>query len=140
MRVVDGERRVRLEGEADRLRRRLADTLAAIDRRRHELFNPRQQAAAHKVLAASAGGTLAVALGASVAWGLHRRRTRTQRRRRERWRALGRLWEHPERVAVHSEGSVLSEAGRRIAVGALTFVMLELLRRTTRRALGSRDR
>jgi hypothetical protein len=92
--------RAELERQADLARARLLGTLDAIDKRRHELFDVRMQLRRHG--AQIRFGAAAVLTAAFLASGL--RALSTQRRRdrmgRERLRAAGRLWRHPERLAL----------------------------------------
>lgn len=137
-----------LERSANRTRERLVETLSALDHRRHELTDGgvkglvHREVEQHKLPIALSAGSLVVAVTGVVGYSVYRLATRKQRLREERWKALGRLWRHPERVARKDppSGSLASEIGRKVVVSALTFVALELTKRGVRNALPAGER
>ena len=73
------------------------------------------------------GTRIAIGVGAALAlitglswWVVGRRRTRARRIWQERGSALQRMWRHPELVARPAERSILSRAGKNLAVAAIT--------------------
>ncbi len=128
-------RRELLERSANRTRERLADALFALDQRRHGLVRYEYQQ--HKVSIAITAGSLVAAVTGAVGYSVYRLATREQRLREERWKALRRLWSHPERLARKDPppGSLVVEIGRKVVVATLTFVALELTKRAVRGAL-----
>jgi hypothetical protein len=87
----------RLEADIARTRRRLDEYVDELDRRRHRLLAVRQHPAA---AAGVALGAAALVAGAVI---LVRRRaalrSRPKRKSQNLWEALGRMADHPERVA-----------------------------------------
>ena len=126
--------RERLEAQANRVRARLAETLEALERRRHDLFDLGFQARRHVGLTLGALAGLALAAGAAAAFASYRARTRGPRLRQERLRAVGRLWRHPDRVA-SERAPVLPEIGRRLLITGVTYLLTQVVRRRVRRAL-----
>jgi len=129
------ETRRRLENDAERLRHKLADTLEALDRRRHDFVDLRLQARRHVPLIAGVGSALVLAMGGGIAFSIYRAKSRERRQRRERWRALQRMWTHPDQVAARADRSWFVEAGRRILIGAVTIVGSEMIKRFVHRAM-----
>jgi hypothetical protein len=133
----DGERES-LEHEADLVRARLLGTIGELDRRRHELLDIKLQLRRHAGDLLSIFGGLWVGAGATVAILFVRERRREQRVRKERLRAIVRLWQHPERIAARR--SALGAALRMVLVAftamATTMVgsrQIERLRKRPRR-------
>jgi hypothetical protein len=90
-----------LKRREERLRSRLADTLQSLDFRRREvldLFNLRHQLHEHRGPLLCAGAGLLLVVGASVGYAAYRAHDYRQHKYRERWLALQRMWEHPERI------------------------------------------
>ena len=87
------------------------------------------------------GGAIIVALGTALGLSIYHFATRRERLRKERWTALRRIWNHPELLArrEHPKGSFASEMGRKVAFSALTYVALELTKRTVRRAMPANE-
>lgn len=124
-----------LEANANALRSRLARTLESLDRRRHDLFNVKVQAARHPFLTVGLGALgLASAVGAAGAAYLLHRHSR-QQLPAERLRALTRIWQHPKRVARFSKGTVAGDIARSVLVSAVSFGISELLQRAVRQLL-----
>jgi hypothetical protein len=120
----------RLDADIAAIREQLGGFVAELDRRRHEMFDLRLQVRRHALGAAI---TLASVAGAAtgVVWlGIWQAR----RRRRARWRAaqlrdaVGRMVDHPERVA--AERPPLG----RIATAAISTALATLLNRVLGRA------
>ncbi|MGC3997527.1 MAG: hypothetical protein QM767_08535 [Anaeromyxobacter sp.] len=120
--MKDGSPQVvqRVTGEIDSLRAELGTLVAELDRRRHELFDVRQQLAKHPVAVLVAAGAAALALGAVVAVAVRRRQRqrRPATRVREARRALARLLHHPDRVAAEPSVTARIMAAVGTAAGA----------------------
>lgn len=140
MKGLNGQR-ADFERRADELRDRLMHTIEALDRRRHALVDVRSRVRRHGPEALAGGLLLAIAGGTVVIALIKKARARNERPGGERVRALVRFWRHPERVAPRSKPSVSREIGRRILVGAASFVAMQLIRRGVRLtlALPARD-
>lgn len=101
----DDLRREELTMRAERLRGRLALTLGELDRRRHQLTDKLHVAELKarltrtgvpvEFLAGAAAGVAITGLIVATVRAIDRRRHPY----RERWRALVRAWQHPERIA-----------------------------------------
>lgn len=130
-------RRELLERSANRTREQLIDTLTALDHRRHELTDVKGQVKKHALPVAIGAGTVIAAVGTALGLSIYHLATRRERLRRERWRALHRLWEHPERIARKNppKGTLASDIGRKVVTSALTFAALELTKRAIKGAL-----
>jgi hypothetical protein len=120
-----------MELRADVARDRLLDTISAIDRRRHEVMDWRLQLRQHltqlALVSAAVVGGLAIVIGA----GLYRAKLLVDHRRRERVRALGRFWQHPERMATQQRGGPLRAA---LMSGFITLLTLAAARMARRRS------
>lgn len=134
-----------LERSANRTRERLIETLSALDDKRHELTDVKgmvkREMREHRTPIAITLGSVLLGVGGIVGWSIYRLATRRERLRGERWKALRRLWNHPERLARKDppSGSLASEIGRKVLVSALTFAALELTKRTAHRLLPAAD-
>jgi len=88
---------------ADRMRDELLTTLQELDRRRLRATDWRYQLEAHQqtlfIAAAAVVGAVALGVGLAVA----RHQVAKRRRVQRRWKALGRAWHHPERLATRSD-------------------------------------
>lgn len=118
-----------LEREANLVRARLANTLDALDSRRHQLMDVKLQVrrfARPLMLIGSGLGTL---LLGGVAFAIYRSTTSDARRRRQRKEMLPRMWRHPERVGAMQKPSLLAAVGRKLLTSALTMIGMEVLRR-----------
>jgi hypothetical protein len=137
----DEEKRELLERSANRTRARLLDTIEALDQRRHEVMDVRgqleRQVEAHMKPLAVVGGLVVTTLGSVLGISIYWAATRRERLRRERWSALRRLWEHPERIARKDppKGSMAWSIGRKVLTATLTYVALEATKRMVRTAL-----
>jgi hypothetical protein len=122
------EERARLERRASATRARLLGAIDALEKRGHDVIDPRVQLRKHPemlpVVAASAALVAGVALGAS----LYAAQSRRQHIAGERLHALARAWEHPERVAPSSRHPVLSLAGK-VALGVAVLMAFERSRK-----------
>ena len=116
----------RLEADIARTRRRLDEYVDELDRRRHRLLAVREHPAA---AAGVALGAAALVAGAVI---LARRRaaarSRTRRKSQNLWAALGRMADHPERVA--SDGK---SPWSRIAVAVAPIVVKKIADAALRR-------
>lgn len=90
-----------LEIEVEDIRDDLTGVVRELDRRRHALFDWRQQAKAHVALLSFAALGLALIVGGSLARSIssRRRRARPLYKARQLREAVGRMIEHPELVA-----------------------------------------
>jgi hypothetical protein len=95
---TNGARR-ELEHKADVTRARLLGTIEALDRRRRELLDFKLQLRRHAGDFLVAFGGLLIGVGATTAVVFYREKQQERRLRRERIRAIVRLWKHPERIA-----------------------------------------
>jgi hypothetical protein len=112
---TDGTR-IQLEREADEVRARLAATLSALDRRRHEMLSLGTQVRKHQRQISLASGLASSFLLAVAASTVVRVRRRQQRRRQERIDAAMRFWRHPEWLARRRSFAARAMAG--VAAGA----------------------
>lgn len=140
------KKREMLERAANRARERLVETLNALDEKRHELTDvkglAKREVIEHKKPILITGGSIVLAIGTIVGVSIYRFATRKERLREERWKALRRYWNHPERLARKDppKGSLAAELGRKILIGTLTFAALELTKRTISNALPAHKR
>ena len=139
MRGLNGQRE-EFERKADELRDRLLHTIEAIDQRRHALLDVRTQVRRHGAGVVTGGIMIAVMGGAVVIALVQEARARAERLRAERVRALVRFWRHPDWVAPRGKPSVPREIGRKILVGAVSFVAMQLIRRGIRLTLTTAGR
>jgi hypothetical protein len=117
--VANDANREHLEKKANLVRARLLGTIGELDRRRHELLDLRLQIRRHAGDLISIAGGLLVGASATAAILVLRERRRESRVRKERLRAVVRLWEHPERIA--SKKNALASA-LRLALVAVVAV------------------
>jgi hypothetical protein len=121
-----------LRRQADGVRDRLLSTLAALDRKRHQLRKVRLKLKQHPVTGVSvAGGVLAGLIGYLA----YRVVTREQRAWRDRARAGRRAWLLPRRVASDLRGPFVSDLARHVLFRVLQLAGVELGRRACRRLL-----
>ncbi|WP_437674731.1 hypothetical protein [Sorangium sp. So ce131] len=138
MKRMNGQREA-FERKADELRERLMHTIEAIDQRRHELLDVGAEVrrsgpgvVVGGLLLAVMGGAAVIALVQDVRAG-----ARGERLRGERIRALVRSWRHPDWVAAQGKPSVPREIGRKILIGAASFLAMQLIRRGIRLTLAT---
>ena len=122
-----------LRQTASRARDRLARTLDALDRRRHDIFNIKGQLHKHAVPLVLVSAGTALVLAGSGAVALYRTHHRRERLLSERVQALVRFWRYPERVARQGERSIPAEIGRRVLMGLSTTVLLEFGRQVIKK-------
>jgi hypothetical protein len=127
--------REHLEREADRVRARLLGTIGELDRRRHELLDLKLQIRRHAGDLLSILGGLLMGIGSTAAVLVLRERRRERRMRQERFRAVVRLWHHPERIAAKKSalGAAVRMALVAFAAVATTTVGTRQIRRLRRR-------
>ncbi len=120
-----------LAGDIETLRSELGDLVSELDRRRHEAFDVRLQLRRHPVAAGVAAATIAAALGGTIAlivWSRRRRQRPIEKAKRVR-RAMGRLFEDPDRVAMEPR------IGEKILAAAGTAAATMLTKRLVDRAV-----
>ncbi|KYF62348.1 hypothetical protein BE11_45565 [Sorangium cellulosum] len=139
MRGLNGQRE-EFERKADELRDRLLHTIEAIDQRRHALLDVKTQVRRHGAGVVTGGLMLVLMGGAAVISVIQEARARDARLRRERVRALVRFWRHPDWVAPRGKPSVPREIGRKILVGAVSFLAIQLIRRGIRLTMATPGR
>ncbi|WP_433930843.1 hypothetical protein AB3662_42540 [Sorangium cellulosum] len=139
MRGLNGQRE-EFERKADELRDRLLHTIEAIDQRRHALLDVKTQVRRHGAGVVTGGLMLVLMGGAAVISVIQEARARDVRLRRERVRALVRFWRHPDWVAPRGKPSVPREIGRKILVGAVSFLAIQLIRRGIRLTMATPGR
>lgn len=139
MKGLNGQRE-EFERKADALRERLLHTIEAIDQRRHALLDVKTQVRRHGPGVVTGGLMLVVMGGAAVISLIRESRAHDARLRRERVRALVRFWRHPDWVAPRGKPSVPREIGRKILVGAATFLAMQLIRRGIRLTMATPER
>ena len=137
-----------LERKVEAVRDRLADTLSRLDDKRHAVTDPIQAVVedpaeavgdaversaealgAHKRELAIVAGFAVGAIGAAVAWSIHRSRTRSRRLMQRRLEAAARVWKHPEQLA-RSEPSFWEGIARKVLMTALTTIAVRLVKTT----------
>jgi hypothetical protein len=133
-----------LERETDLARARLLGTIGELDRRRHELLDLRLQIRRHAGDLLSILGGVLMGIGSTAAVLVLRERRRARRVPTERFRAVVRLWQHPERIAAKKNvlGSALRMALVAFAAMATTTIgtrQIERLRRRPRRPAHPRE-
>lgn len=129
MRRLNGQRAA-FEQRADELREKLLHTINALEQRRHTLLDVGYQVRRRAGGVVVFGVATALVAGAVAVVAVARARSRGERVRRERVRALARFWRHPDRVALgSSKPTVFREIGRKVLVGTIAFVAMQLIRR-----------
>ncbi|WP_438025208.1 hypothetical protein [Sorangium sp. So ce233] len=139
MRGLNGQRE-EFERKADELRDRLLHTIEAIDQRRHAILDVKTQVRRHGAGVVTGGLMLVLMGGAAVISAIREARARDARLRRERVQALVRFWRHPDWVAPRGKPSVPREIGRKILVGAVSFLAIQLIRRGIRLTMATPGR
>jgi hypothetical protein len=129
----DDTQREILTRKANLIRSRLEDKLDQLDRKRHVLEDAPQVVLSKVPVGAVVGG-VAGALAIGVGLAIRRISHRPERLRRARLQVLKALWKDPER-ALNGRGTVWQELGRKILIGAVSFVAMELLKRATKQLL-----
>jgi len=134
-RVKDGSPRAqeatvgRVAGEIDSLRAELGGLVAELDRRRHEALDLGLQVRRHPVFVAAVATAAALLLGGVIALAVRGRRQRRRPtvRAREARRALGRLFDHPTRVA--AEPSLAAKLGTAVGIAVASALAKRLVER-----------
>lgn len=129
----DTEREI-LTRKANVARSRLEGTLEQLDRKRHTVTDVPAKLRRHgaPIAAIAAGVAVALAGGGVIYRAVNRPRRRLGS---ERLRALKRIWDHPERVA--QGGSMWREIGRKIFIGGVSFLAVQLVKRGAMFALSA---
>jgi hypothetical protein len=122
-----------IEAEVDAVRSELTTLVAELDRRRHELFDVKLQLRRHVLPVVLTTLVGSAALAAAVALGVRRsrrRRTLPARGRRVS-EAVGRLLDHPERVATEPTivERIAATAGSTLAVYLVKLALDRVLAR-----------
>jgi hypothetical protein len=120
-----------LEVRADLMRARLIRTIDALDRRRREFFDVKLQFRRHAGDVLVAFGGVLFGAGSTAAVIFYRHRRHEKRLRRERMRALTRLWRHPDRIAVRT--GALGHAARMVLVALVTMATTTIASRRLER-------
>jgi hypothetical protein len=122
----------RIEEEISGLRDEIGDLVGELDRRRREALDIRLQLRRHPVAVSVAGLAVALVLGGTVAALVQNARRKRQARYKARQiaRALGRLVQHPERVARGEP-----PAGEKILAAAGAAAATLLVRKALERAV-----
>ncbi|HKQ70333.1 MAG TPA: hypothetical protein VJT73_13380 [Polyangiaceae bacterium] len=120
--------RLELEREADDARARLLGTMGALEQRRHEVLDVKWQLGRHAGSIALVCVSVALGVGVLAGTSSFRARLVKERRRKERWRAVSRLWQHPERVAARQHRPLRTLA-RVFLVAAATLAAAETAKR-----------
>jgi hypothetical protein len=110
----NGDSRRELMRRADEVRFKLLCTVEQLDRRRHELFDLRQQLERHAAQLVGAAGLLLAATLGVVAVVAHRIATAAERRRRRRWHLARAMWRHPDRMIRAQRRSLFGETMRSV--------------------------
>ncbi|HEX9400401.1 MAG TPA: hypothetical protein VF912_09850 [Anaeromyxobacter sp.] len=124
----------RVAGEIDVLRSELGGLVGELDRRRHEAMDVRLQMSRHPIVVAVVATVASLVLGSALGLAVRgrRQRRRPSFRARETRRALGRLFEHPDRVA--AEPSIASKVATAVVVAVATALAKRLVDRSIRPA------
>jgi hypothetical protein len=98
--MSNGDGMHEIEGEISDIRGRLDQSLAELDRRRHEATDVKLQIQRHPAVVAAAGGVVLLLLGgvAYAIWAAHRRDQPVNKARRLRL-AVSRMIDQPQKVA-----------------------------------------
>jgi hypothetical protein len=126
---MSDEGREGIERRADITRFKLMRTLQALDRKRHEILDVRQNMHKHVIPLLVVSLSLAFSLGGAVAVLASRTAQKGARLRRERWEALVRALRHPERVARGNGVLALPLVARKLVPALVTTIAVELAKR-----------
>lgn len=121
-----------IAAEIEALRGDMGRILSELDRRRHDLLDPRIQLRRHPAIAVGAG-VAAAALGGTIALLIlkRRRQSRPVARARDLGRALGRLMHNPRNVA--KEPSMGVKIATAAGSAAATLMVKQLVSRALAR-------
>lgn len=137
MRAELATERSSLERRADELRDQLMAMIGLIERRARDATNVKLQWSRHRRLIGLSLIGVAAALGYAAYRLDERSLRRTSRRRRARLLAFRRIWRNPDALLYPAEPPVVIELARKLVVGSLGFMGLELMKRGIRRVLAA---
>jgi hypothetical protein len=129
--------RASLERRANEMRSRLMTNIATIEQRVREATSLRLQWSRHSRLV----GLSFIGVAAALSYGAYQLEQRSVRRssptyrRRQRALAIRRIWRQPEALTRPGKPSIASELVRKLIVGSLSFLGMELMKRGIRRVL-----
>ena len=120
----------RVAGEIDVLRTELGGLVAELDRRRHEALDLGLQVRRHPLFVAVVATAAAILLGGTIALAVRGRRERRRPtvKARQARRALGRLFDHPDRVA--AEPSFGAKLGAAVGIAVASVLARRLVERS----------
>jgi len=118
-----------IEGEITEIRGRLDQSLAELDRRRHEATDVKLQIRRHPAVVATAGGVVLLLLGgvAYAIWAAHRREQPVNKAKRLRL-AFSRMIDEPQKVA-KAEPTVPEKILAAAGTAASTMITKKLIER-----------
>jgi len=118
-----------LEGEISEIRGRLDESLAELDRRRHEATDVKLQIRRHPAVVGAAGGVVLLLLGgvAYAIWAAHQRERPMNKARRLRL-AISRMIDEPQKVA-KAEPTVPEKILAAVGTAAAAMITKRLLER-----------
>jgi hypothetical protein len=133
---VNGNGMHHIEGEISEIRGRLDQSLAELDRRRHEVTDVKLQIRRHPAAVAAASGVVLLLLGgvAYAIWAAHRREQPMNKAKRLRL-AVSRMIDEPQKVA-KGEPTV----AEKILAGAGTAAATILTKKLIERAMNGAGR
>jgi hypothetical protein len=126
---VNGNGMHQMEGEISDIRGRLDQSLAELDRRRHEATDVKLQIRRHPTVVAAAGGVVLLLLGgvAYAIWAARRREQPMNKAKRLRL-AVGRMIDEPQKVA-KAEPTVPEKILAAAGTAAATMLTKKLIER-----------
>lgn len=116
----NGKSRQELAREANEVRTKLIRTVERLDQRRHEATDLRLQLERHMRQVVVVGAAFLLGTAGAVALVVHRVTTSAQRRRRDRWRFVQRVWRHPDRALRAERRSFFGEIARSVLLAVVT--------------------
>jgi hypothetical protein len=131
---MSDEAREGIERRADITRYKLLRTLQALDRKRHQILDVKQNVQKHVTGVLIASLSVAFTLGGAIALLALRAAHSGERRRLERWAALVRAFRHPDRIARASD-SLAPAAFKNVVRVLLTTVAAEVAKLVVKRVL-----
>ena len=131
-RVSLEDEREALEKQAALAKARLLTALDALDRRRRDALSPAAHIQRHPYAAVVVSGSAVLMLGSAVALGVYAARRREARLPQERWAALVRMWNHPERAGKPARGSLVAAIGRKVLIGLAGVAVMEPTKRVVK--------
>jgi hypothetical protein len=126
---VNGNGMHQIEGEISDIRGRLDQSLAELDRRRHEATDVKLQIRRHPAVVAAAGGVVLLLLGgvAYAIWAARQRERPVSKAKRLRL-AVGRMIDEPQKVA-KAEPTVPEKILAAAGTAAATMLTKKLIER-----------